>query len=194
MPRVKGQSLTKRDVIQAAVSCVKREGPEALGINRVARELGIRPPSLYNHVASREELQRGVAAEAWARLAERFKQARAQGGEPVQMLRALLDAYRQFALSNTALYDIMVHTELDYSDPQIGTAARANIAVFVEVLSLFGISGDEAIHAIRSFRAAMGGFFLLERHGGFGMPQSRAATYEWMRECFIQALEARRAR
>ena len=56
MGRRKGPSLTRDDVVQAALQIVRMEGADALGVARVARELGIRPPSLYNHVASGPEL------------------------------------------------------------------------------------------------------------------------------------------
>lgn len=40
---VKEKSLTQRDVVEAAIACVEAEGEAALGVNRVARELGITP-------------------------------------------------------------------------------------------------------------------------------------------------------
>ena len=37
----KENSLTQQDVIEAAIAILDREGETALGVNRVARELGI---------------------------------------------------------------------------------------------------------------------------------------------------------
>lgn len=57
MPRPKGQTLTQKVIVEAAIACIQKEGESALGVNRVARELGIQPPSLYNHIAGNEELR-----------------------------------------------------------------------------------------------------------------------------------------
>ena len=42
----KENSLNPQDVIEAAISCLDEEGESALGVNRVARELGIKPPAI----------------------------------------------------------------------------------------------------------------------------------------------------
>lgn len=63
----KEKSLTQRDIIEAAIACVEAEGETALGVNRVARELGITPPSIYKHVESGATLRRLVALEIWRR-------------------------------------------------------------------------------------------------------------------------------
>jgi TetR/AcrR family tetracycline transcriptional repressor len=42
--------------VDAALRIADREGPEALGIRRVARELGVTPMALYRYVESKEEL------------------------------------------------------------------------------------------------------------------------------------------
>ena len=42
--------LDKVTVIQTAAALVNAEGVEALTLGRLARELGIQTPSLYNHI------------------------------------------------------------------------------------------------------------------------------------------------
>lgn len=37
-------------VIAAAIACLEQEGESALGVNRVARELNIKPPAIYKHL------------------------------------------------------------------------------------------------------------------------------------------------
>jgi hypothetical protein len=45
------------------------------------------------------------------------------------------------------------------------------------VMDSYGISGDDAIHAIRCLRVALHGFVSLEAAGGFGLPQSVDVTF-----------------
>lgn len=43
-----------------ALRLVDEHGPEALSVSRVATELGVKGPSLYNHIAGRAELVEGL--------------------------------------------------------------------------------------------------------------------------------------
>ena len=48
MPR--RAKVDKNQVVATAADLVNREGADALSLNRLASELGIKPPSLYNHI------------------------------------------------------------------------------------------------------------------------------------------------
>lgn len=48
--------LTRADVIRAALDIADAEGLEAVSIRRVASDLGVRPMSLYTHIASKDDL------------------------------------------------------------------------------------------------------------------------------------------
>jgi AcrR family transcriptional regulator len=49
-------ALTRADVVKAALAVADAEGLEAVSIRRVAGDLGVRPMSLYTHIASKEDL------------------------------------------------------------------------------------------------------------------------------------------
>ena len=42
--------LDRATIVAAAVDLVNREGREALSLTRLAQELGVQTPSLYNHI------------------------------------------------------------------------------------------------------------------------------------------------
>jgi AcrR family transcriptional regulator len=52
----RGRGLTRAAIVGAAVALADREGLRAVSIRRVAGELGIRPMSIYTHVASKDDL------------------------------------------------------------------------------------------------------------------------------------------
>lgn len=52
----RGRGLTREAVVGTAVALADREGLRAVSIRRVAGELGIRPMSIYTHVASKDDL------------------------------------------------------------------------------------------------------------------------------------------
>jgi len=56
MPRPSKAILSRRGIAEAALALVEDEGMEALTTRRLARRLGVEGPSLYNHVASRDDL------------------------------------------------------------------------------------------------------------------------------------------
>lgn len=48
--------LTRTVIARAALDVLDEEGPEALTVRRIAARLGVKSPSLYNHVASKDEI------------------------------------------------------------------------------------------------------------------------------------------
>jgi AcrR family transcriptional regulator len=52
--------LNRERVLEAAVAIADRDGIAALSMRRLGRELGVEAMSLYNHVAGKEDLERGI--------------------------------------------------------------------------------------------------------------------------------------
>ena len=69
-------------------------------------------------------------------------------------------------------------------------AADDALGVFLAVLAGYGITGPDAIDAIRGLRAAMHGFVALEAAGAFGLPQSVDASYHRLVDALDTALTA----
>lgn len=53
--------ISRDEAIYAALEIVDTDGPGALSLERVARKLGIRAPSLYNHFSDKSEILSEVA-------------------------------------------------------------------------------------------------------------------------------------
>ena len=67
MPRV---GLDRAKVTATAAGILDTEGPDSLSLARVAAELGVKPPSLYNHVDGLDGLARSIALDGIEGLAE----------------------------------------------------------------------------------------------------------------------------
>ncbi|MEU4677585.1 TetR/AcrR family transcriptional regulator C-terminal domain-containing protein [Micromonospora sp. NPDC023737] len=61
MPRPRQALLSRQRIIEAAAALVDAEGLEAFSTRRLAAELGVRGPSLYNHFATKDEILDAVA-------------------------------------------------------------------------------------------------------------------------------------
>jgi AcrR family transcriptional regulator len=90
----------QRAVLDAARELLTREGVEALTLGRVAKALGIRPPSLYKHFAGKREIEAALIAEGFEAFAAALAAARPD-------LAAIARAYRAFALEHPHLYRLM---------------------------------------------------------------------------------------
>ena len=76
MARPNLSDQTRRGIIEAALRLIDAEGIDALSTRRLARDLGIRGPSLYHYFASKEALLMGVrerlSGELWNGVALRL--------------------------------------------------------------------------------------------------------------------------
>jgi AcrR family transcriptional regulator len=61
-PTTTTQPLTRERIVAAALELVDRDGLEAVTMRRIADELGVQAPSLYNHMRSKDVLLDAVAA------------------------------------------------------------------------------------------------------------------------------------
>src|SRR3990172_1685194 len=96
-------NLTKQIVVKAAVDMINREGRETLSLNRLADSLGIRTPSLYNHVDGLPGLMRELSILNARTLAERLSEA-AIGQSGPELVMSVMQAYRAYIKEYTGLY------------------------------------------------------------------------------------------
>jgi AcrR family transcriptional regulator len=112
-------SARQRQIVATARERLVQDGVEALSLGAVAKALGIKPPSLYKHFASRADLEAALIAEGLEELAAALEAA----GE--EDLHALCAAYRAFALANPQLYRLMTAAPLPRDKLPEGLEARA---------------------------------------------------------------------
>ncbi len=167
MPRA---GLDHDTVVAAAATLADAEGLEAVTLSRVAAQLGVKSPSLYNHVQGRDGLVRGIALLGLAELAATLREA-AVGRSGDDALLAAAQAYRQYVKDHPGRYRAGGVAAPAPDDAEHQQAAAAVIDVLHAILRGWDLSTDDAIHAIRGIRAATHGFASLETSGGFGLHQ-----------------------
>lgn len=160
--------LDEAAVLRAAAALVDREGWEALTLARLAGDLDIRTPSLYNHVAGLEGVRSGLAAMGARDLRDRLARATIgkSGGEAVF---ALAEAYRRFAREHPGLYTASLRAPRA-DEPEFERAGAETLAIVHAVLAGYRLDDVAEVHAIRALRSMLHGFIALELAGGFGMP------------------------
>lgn len=185
----KEKSLTQRDIIEAAIACVETEGETALGVNRVARELGITPPSIYKHVESGAALRRLVAIEIWRRFLALCCQSIQDISDSSELLKTVAHTARAFARSQPELYRVMTAMPLKPTEPDCASIIQRIVAFYQRVLQPYKFTESETIHAMRMLNAAFYGFVATEQAGLLTLEPSTEESYEVMLNALIQAIQ-----
>jgi AcrR family transcriptional regulator len=110
------------DIVRAALELLEEEGAEALTMRRLADRLGVKAPSLYKHLASKEELEGALMAVGLEQVGSVLAEAARSGGDP---LTAIAVAYRRFALAHPHLYRLLTERPLLRERLPEGVEARA---------------------------------------------------------------------
>jgi AcrR family transcriptional regulator len=185
-PRTK--RLDEATVVAAAARIADAEGLEAATLSRLAAELGVRPPSLYNHVESHAALMRAVALDSYAEFGDALRDA-AVGRAREDGIRAIAVAYRGYAAEHPGRYATTVRAPAR-EDKEAQDLAMNGLAPIFAVLAGWGIEGDEATHLIRVIRSSLHGFVSLEQGGGFGIPLQIDESFDLLVDSLVAAIEA----
>jgi AcrR family transcriptional regulator len=174
-------------VIGTAAELADAEGLDEVTLARVAQALGVKPPSLYNHVKGRDGLVRGIALLALAELAVVLREA-AIGRSGPEALQTTAQAYRTYVLEHPGRYAAATPAPVPGDDEHFAAAA-AVLDVLRGVLRAWDLEGDAEVYALRSFRAAVHGYATLEAAGGFGMKVDLDASFQRLIAALAEGLQ-----
>lgn len=167
--------LTASAVTAAAAAIADEHGLEGVTLARVARELGVEPPSLYEHVPGLRGVHLALRLRGFRSLIDLSRKVTV-GRSRDQAVVALGNELRAFVTEHPGLYEATVRSA-EGDTPEIERSARELLEVYLAVLQGYGLRGKEAIHALRYLRSTLHGFTSLESAGGFGMPEDINASY-----------------
>jgi AcrR family transcriptional regulator len=175
-------------LVAAAGRIADAEGLEAATISRVAADLQVRPPSLYNHVSNHAALMRLLAIESVDEMGAVITGA-AVGRSRADALRAVALAYRAYAAEHPGRYATTVRAP-EPDDAEAAAASAAAISPLVAILAGWGIEGDDAVHLVRVIRSALHGFVSIEMGGGFGLPLDLDHSFDLLVDSLVAAISA----
>jgi AcrR family transcriptional regulator len=181
--------LTLEQVVAAAAEIADRDGLGALSLATLASRLGVRSPSLYNHVDGLAGLRRQLTLHASGLLAAELAGS-VDGLEGTEALRAIAEQLRSFALRHPGLYDSFLPAPTPDEDPEVAAALRAPVTVVASVLDGIDVDTMTVIPLIRALRASVHGFVDLELRGGFGLPDDIDDSFTTTIDLVIEAIAA----
>jgi AcrR family transcriptional regulator len=115
-------SSRRAQIVDAARRLLEEQGPEALSMRNVAAEIGIRAPSLYEHVADKRALESAIIAAGLREQAVALTEALHASADP---LVAMTGAWRGWALAHPHVYRLIYVRDLDREDSAVAGAERS---------------------------------------------------------------------
>ena len=185
MPRA---GLRQETIVEHASEFINEYSLEQLSLGKLAKLLKVKPPSLYNHIASLDELKNQLALKALRLLKQDLLKATVAKTHE-EALRALAHTYRSFALKNPGLFQASLRMVEDRAEA-IEREGYEILELILSIFKGFGLEGDSALHATRSLRAILAGFVLLEQSQGFGMPLDLEESFDKHVQMFVIGLSA----
>ena len=102
------REATRREILDAAWEVAHQEGLIGLTLRAVAARVGMQPPSLYSHYASKNAIYDAMFEQAWRELYERSLELKASlPADPRACLLAIATTYFDFATADLERHQIM---------------------------------------------------------------------------------------
>lgn len=178
--------IDRARVVAVAAELADAQGLEHLTLAGVAARLGVRLPSLYNHIQGLSGLRRELALLGLRGLAEQIGRA-AVGKAGEAAVLALARSYRAFVLEHPGLYAATVQAPAP-DDAEHQRLSAEVVDLVLAVLEPYGLSGPAAIHAVRGLRSIVHGFATLEQAGGFGLALDRDESFALLLRAYTAGL------
>ena len=180
--------LTPQIIVEAAAAIADLNGVSNVTLAAVAKRLGVRKPSLYNHIGGLPELKGQLAIWGTNQLTMKISEA-AIGKARREAIAAIAIAYREFAHQRPGLYKAILSSP-DRNNLELKAAIQRMMAVIKTVLTPYQLADADNIHAVRGFRSLMHGFVSLEAEGWFAAPVDREESYNFLIDTLIRGIES----
>ena len=122
-----------------ALRIVDEAGIGALSVASVAARLGVKRPSLYNHLRSMEGLRDSLRAIVFEEIAEAAENASPRTGR--RGIFALERALREYVVAHPRRIDLLLENVEDAEGP-LRSASQRLLQLVMELLGSYGLSGS----------------------------------------------------
>jgi len=167
------------DIVRAGRDILESDGLARLTMQAVADRVGVRAPSLYKRVRSRDHLVLLLTEDTARDLGERLETvAREESAlDPAQRLADLARALRAFAHERPAGYRLIFAAPSEEARLPDETIARVSAPLLAVAAELVG--ADAALEAARTVTAWATGFIGMELAGSFRLGGDVDAAFEY---------------
>lgn len=184
MPRT---GLSKEKIIEKAAELANEKGLSYLTVTTLSDYLGIKKPSLYNHMKTIEDMHRSLMIYGWRTVSDDVVKGIDTSDEKTNLTEYARKFY-QFAIDNPGVFEAMLWYN-KYSDDTLLSATEGLYTFFFKQTDGLGIDRVIANHLLRTYRAFLEGFIMLQIHNSFGNPISMDESFEISMNVLISGIE-----
>lgn len=199
--------LPYRFILDTALQLVEEKGFDKFSMHDLAKALGIKTPSLYNHFSGIKQLQKELALKIEQDLYHQSTQAM-KDNSPDDMIRSLAHTQLEYAKQHPHLYQVILalptieksnltddttsKSDTDNSSsvksvetaPSLENAAWHSVEPIRIALNQYQLSEADSIHLNRMFRSMIHGYISLAAagylaHQKYSTQESFDATVEY---------------
>lgn len=181
------QRLNRAIVIELAAAVADSEGIDAVTLQRIADDAGVKQPALYRHVSSIDDLRKELALLARRMLAESLVTAQ-HGLSRRDAVRSVAVAWRDFVQTHPGIYTATDRVP-SVGDPDIETSLSAVVNALDSALAGYGLSAAQRSQCARSLRSALHGFCVLEKDNGHPEPYALDEGLDNLVDLFCRGVE-----
>ena len=105
--RLREKQALRRKSLSTAWQIVKDEGWQALSIRKIADAIQYSVPVIYDHFENKEAILLEFGKRAFDLVIKKMRTAKASSNDPAAQLKAIADAYWEFAFANKEYYQLM---------------------------------------------------------------------------------------
>lgn len=142
------REATRREIIDAAWQVAREQGLSQLTLRDVAARVGMKAPSLYSHVASKNAIYDAMFAQAWDEVWDRMREVDAQSpADAREWVRRYARAYFDYCLADPARFQLLNQRTIPGFEPS-PEAYAPSVRVLEGLRERFarlGITADEDI-------------------------------------------------
>lgn len=184
MPRA---GLTREKVIEKAAELADERGIDGVTITTLAEYLGIRKPSLYNHIEGPEDVRTQIMLYGWRYLSRQaVEEIRTE--EPYEALKEYARQVYRYAQEHPGVFEAMLWYNT-YENEEFREVTEGLYRFFFAQTDKLRIDREAANHLLRTYRAFVEGFLLLVIHDSFGNPLSVKESFELSLEVLVSGMK-----
>lgn len=182
-------NLTK--VLETAINICNEEGYEQLALSSVSTRLGIKTPSLYNHISGLSDLKQKMAYYGLQLLYDSIIHS-VIGCIGDDAIISISKAYIAFVHKHPGLYRSISKAPEPY-ELQFNELNNQLVQILTRLFGAYDLSEEESIHAVRGLRSMLHGFASIQVDLGFRMNYSQENSLNFALRTFLNGLRNRKS-
>ncbi len=175
-------------IIKTSARIANEVGLDNLSLKRIAENLNIKSPSLYNHISSLNSIKEKLMIYGWKQVENKMIE-EAVGVSGYEALKNMCSAFYNYATTNKGVFAAMLWYN-KYETQENNNSTSRLFDLLFKVMKSLNISEENINHSIRTLRSFLEGFSLLVNNNAFGNPISIKESFDLSLEIMMNGIKS----